>query len=422
MNRDVIYYPREKILEAVKRFETPFFIYGENRIRENCRRFKNAFAKYFPDFRPLFAVKGNANPNILEIIIDEGFEFDASSESEILLAEKFSEGGMHTGNYSTERELAAVLKSKLILNLDDISMLETVEKLGMPQMLSFRINPGIGGDGAMETNIMAGPEAKYGVPFEKAPKAYRRARELGVRRFGIHMMTGSNVVGEDYFKKITGRLFEIIADIRRKTGIEIELVNIGGGFFVPYRPEEKSLDIERTAKGVREAFDKACAQYKLKEPRLMAEPARYITADAGWLVTKITVVKESYKKFIGLDAATNDLPRPWAYGAYHHISICGTGNIAKKKVPETISVVGSLCENNDQFARDIALPSCRPGDIVVIHNAGCHAFSMGHNYNGKPRHAEYLIQSDGALRRIRREETMEDLFGTVEFAGKNLKK
>jgi diaminopimelate decarboxylase len=297
--------------------------------------------------------------------------------------------------------------------------LSTVEKLGMPETLSFRINPGIGGDGAMETNVMAGPYAKYGVPFEKAPEAYKRAQEMGVKHFGIHMMTGSNVVGEEYFQKVTEKLFEIIADIKEKTGIEIEFMNIGGGFYVPYKPEEQTLDIEKAAAGVRAAFDTQCEKFGLKEPRLIAEPARYICADAGWLVGKVTVIKDSYKKFVGVDASTNDLPRPWAYGAYHHVSVVPSDVTlssvegSKSDQTELVSIADSICENKGQLARDRELPKCTVGDIVVIHTAGCHSFVMGHNYNGKLRHAEYLIQSDGTLRKIRRAETFEDLFRTI---------
>ncbi|MDA1060352.1 MAG: diaminopimelate decarboxylase [bacterium] len=412
MNKDVIYYPRKSVEKAVSAYETPFFLYEEKRLRENCRRFKNAFDKYFDDFWPLFAVKANPNPEILKIIIDEGFAMDASSEAEVWLCEKLGVGGMYTGNYTTAKTLAYAKDRDFILNLDDITNLEALEEIGVPETLSFRINPGVG-NATMENNVFAGPDAKYGVPFEKAVSAYKKAKEMGVKKFGIHMMTGSNVPidEKDYFALIVEKLFNIVAEVKKETGIEIEIMNIGGGFGVPYRPEENSLDMEELAQSVRVVFDEQCKKYDLKEPRLMAEPGRIIAADAGWLVGLVVVIKDSYKKFVGIDASANDMPRPSIYGAYHYVSVL-------KKIPgenETVSIVGSICENNDQFAKNRQLPKCEVGDIVLIHNSGGHAFSMGHNYNGKPRHAEYLIADNGEIRQIRRAETIEDLYKTVKL-------
>ncbi|MBL4694615.1 diaminopimelate decarboxylase, partial [Candidatus Gracilibacteria bacterium] len=266
----------------------------------------------------------------------------------------------------------------------------------VPEVLSFRINPGVGaGD-----RVLGGKDAKYGIPFEKAADAYRLAAEMGVKRFGIHMMTGSNVMEEDYFEEAVGKLLEIVAGLP----VEIEFMNIGGGFGVAYKPDEKSLDIDRVAEGVARAYEKSSVK-----PRLMAEPGRYITADAGWLVTKVDVIKDSYKKYVGVDASCNDMPRPSIYGAYHHASVLNGGSDLEK-----VSVVGHICENNDQFVKDIELPVVSVGDIVILHNCGGHAYSMGHNYNGTLRHAEYLL-SGSELKCIRRAETIEDLYGTVEW-------
>ncbi len=411
MNKDAIYYPREEILRASKKFETPFFLYKEKRIRENCRNFAGAFRRYFPDFVPLYAVKANSNPEVLKIIIDEGFGFDASSETEVWLGKKLKTGGMFTGNYNPPEELKYAKDNGFMLNLDDISMLGEVGKIGKPIFLSFRINPGVG-KASIQSNVLAGPDAKYGVPFEKATEAYAAAKKLGVKKFGIHMMTGSNVPTGDqnYFANVVKKLFEVVADVKKKTGIEISVMNIGGGFGVPYRPEEKSLDMDKIAKSVRKTFDEQCKKHGLKEPVLMAEPGRWIVADAGWLVTKVTVMKDSYKKFVGVDASANDMPRPSIYGAYHHVSVVGGG-----KKSEKVSVVGRICENNDQFAKDRMLPVMKVGDVVVIHNCGGHAYAMGHNYNGRLRHAEYLLEVGGKISQIRRAETVKDLYSTCEI-------
>lgn len=410
MNENVVALPEKAIASAVELFETPFFLYDEKRIRAHCNQIKDAFGKYFPGFVPLYALKANSNPHVARIITSEGFGIDCSSEFEAFLTEQLGVLGMYTGNYTTQQEFAYVLQRKnILLNLDDVSMVPTVSALGLPAFLSFRINPGIA-QGGMQSCVLAGPEAKYGVPHEKAVEAYRIAQKAGVKRFGIHMMTGSNVLDEDYFLLTADKLLEIAGSVHKELGIDFEYLNIGGGFGVPYRPEQPGLDLEKIAHGLRAVFDRRCTEFGLKEPTLMVEPGRFVTCDAGFLVTKVHVIKNGYKKFIGVDAGMNDLPRPAIYDAYHHITVLGKSleNL------ETVNVVGRLCENNDQFAKNRPLPRIAVGDTIVIHNAGAHSYVMGHNYNNRLRSAEYLLTVDGTLRKIRRAETFDDLLKTVE--------
>jgi diaminopimelate decarboxylase len=419
MNEAVTTFPREAITRAATDFPTPFFLYDEARLRENCRIFRDAFQKYFPDVHPLYAVKANSNPDILRIIQSEGFGFDASSRAEAWIVGKialrgasgrsFEIGGvgMYTGNYTPADELAFAAARGFVLNLDDASMVAFLDEVGVPETLSLRVNPGIG-SGDRESNVLAGPEAKFGVPFEQASAAYAAARDAGVKTFGIHMMTGSNTLDADFFTKSVAKLFEIVATVKRETGIEISFMNIGGGFGVPYRPDEPSLNLPALAAGIRAVFDEQCAKHSLKEPVLYAEPGRYIAADMGFLVGTVRVIKNGYKKFIGIDAAANDMPRPSIYGAYHHVSVIAHDKEARGE--EVVSVVGGICENNDQFAKDRRLPECRVGDLVVVHNSGGHAYAMGHNYNGRTRHAEYLLKMDGTIEKIRDAEMIEDLF------------
>ncbi|MGI6087947.1 MAG: diaminopimelate decarboxylase [Kiritimatiellia bacterium] len=410
-NPDVLYFPAADIGRAAKRYPTPFFIYEERRLRDNCARFRNAFLRYFPTFHPLFAIKANANPELLKIIFSEGYGADASSEAEAWITHRLGARGMYTGNYTTPAEFRFVIKTGVfMLNLDDISMLPDVKAIGMPEFISFRVNPGIT-RGGMRSLVLAGPDAKYGVPTDQIVDAYRQARTLGAKRFGLHAMTGSNVLEEDYFAAVADRLLDLSAQVKRRTGILIERINIGGGFGVPYRPEQRTLNLDKVARSIRKVFDRRCGS-SFPEPILMAEPGRLITADTGWLVGRINVIKQGWKKFLGIDAGMNDLPRPAIYDAYHHISVLHNGPRPSRKM-ETVNVVGRLCENNDQFARDRRLPRAAIGDLIVIHNAGAHAYAMGHNYNNRLRSAEYLITRRGALRRIRRAETIADLFRTT---------
>lgn len=410
VNADVTRFPKDGIARAAASLPTPFFLYEEARLRHNCRLLREAFDPLFPDFKPLYAVKANANPHVLRIIQEEGFGFDCSSPSELWLVDRLGGWGMYTGNYNTSEELAQVLASPdVLLNLDDVSSLEAVEELGTPAFLSFRVNPGVT-TGNVESLYLAGPEAKFGVPAERVVAAYRAAKAAGASRFGLHVMTGSNVLDANYFPFVTRKLLAVAAEVRESLGIDFEYLNIGGGFGVPYRPDEESLELGSVARGVRAVFDEECRRRRLREPKLMVEPGRFITADAGFLVTRAHVIKEGYKKFVGVDAGTNDLPRPAIYGAYHHVTVLG-----KEEMPagEAVNVVGRLCENNDQFARDRHLPPVEVGDVLVIHNAGGHCYAMGHNYNGRPRSDEYLLTENGDLKHIRRAETVEDLFRTV---------
>ncbi|MHC4884406.1 MAG: diaminopimelate decarboxylase [Planctomycetota bacterium] len=408
-NKNVVYLPSTAIRQAVKKYETPFFLYEEAKIRTNLTTFRETFRQYFPGFKPLYAVKANTNPELLKIIYREGFGADASSEAEAWVTKQLKGWGMYTGNYTRPDEFRFAMDCGFDINLDDISMLKTLKKVGMPEFISFRINPGIS-KGGMKSLFFAGPDAKYGVPAEQVVEAYRTAKRMGVKRFGMHTMTGSNVLDERYFPTVVEKLLDLGGRLKQELGIDLECINIGGGFGVPYRPEEKSLDLEKVAKSIRRVFNRKLKEHGMVEPTLMAEPGRWIMADTGWLIGTVHVIKDGYKKFAGIDAGMNDLPRPAIYDAYHHVSVLGKSLKGKK---ETVSIVGRLCENNDQFAKDRKLPPVKIGDTIVIHNAGAHAYAMGHNYNNRLRSAEYLYTTKGTFKKIRRAETIEDLFATT---------
>lgn len=409
INPNVVALPTHALKKATASFPTPFFLYDEKQIRKNCAHFRDTFRTAFPDFQPLYAVKGNTNPELLRIIYSEEFGADASSEAEAWVTRELGGSGMYTGNYTLPDEFRFALDCGFLINLDDISMLPTIKKIGAPEFLSFRINPGIS-QGGMASLFFAGPDAKYGVPKEQVVEAYRKAKRLGVKRFGMHTMTGSNVLDEKYFPSVCEAMLDLVAEVTKKAKVEIDILNIGGGFGVPYRPEQKSLDLPKIVRSIRKVFDRKVAEHGIKEPQLWAEPARYLMADTGWLVGRVHVIKNGYKKFCGIDCGMNDLPRPAIYDAYHHVTVLGKSLNGKM---EKVNITGRLCENNDQFAKDRALPLIKVGDYIVIHNAGAHAYAMGHNYNNRPRSAEYLHCVDGSFRQIRRAETIEDLFKTT---------
>ncbi len=402
------------VLSLVKKYGTPIYVYSETRLRSNYRRLQQAFVRYYPNFKILYALKANSNPAIAGILISEGSGIDACNPSEIWLARKLrlpESKILYTGNYCTNEELEYGFRNCGQINLDDATLLPRLLKYGKPRTLSFRINPGIG-KGSIKTNVIAGPQAKFGIPIENAIEAYSLAQKAGIKRFGIHMMTGSCVLEPDYFGKITGILLSEAGRISKKLGINFEFIDIGGGFGIPYLPSEKPLDIERTARLTANIFIEKCRQYGMKNVTLMVEPGRYFTGDSGVLLGTVQMVKQSYQRFAGTDVTINHLVRPKMYGAYHHIVIA---NKFRSKKTAPINVCGSLCDNGDILAKGRNLPLLERGDIAVFLNAGAYGFSMSSQYNTRSRAREILVNGKQSAI-IREAETTQDLFSRCKKA------
>ena len=403
-------------LEAIAaEHPTPFYLYDEHAIRANARRLNAAFS-WCPGFREYFAVKATPNPAILQILRAEGFGADCSSLAELALAERVGLGGeeiMFTSNNTPAEEFVAARRLGAIINLDDIGHIAYLEThAGLPDLLSFRYNPGPSRAG----NVIIGDpaESKFGLRRDQIFEAYQAARAKGVRRFGLHTMVASNELNPEYIVATARMLFDLTTEIVRDLDIRLEFVNIGGGIGIPYRPAERPVDLEALSAGIRAAYDATVAANGLGPLKLFMECGRVITGPYGVLVSRVRHIKQSYKTYLGLDATMADLMRPGMYGAYHHITVAG-----KPRLPADTryDVTGSLCENNDKFAVDRLLPPVEVGDVLVIHDAGAHGHAMGFNYNGKLRPTELLLQTDGSVRQIRRRETLDDYFATLDVPG-----
>ncbi len=408
-------FDKKKIEEIIKDHPTPFHIYDEKGIRENARRLTKAFS-WAPGFREYFAVKANPNPYIVKIMREEGFGADCSSLPELLLAEKAGIKGemiMLTSNDTPAEEFACAKRLGAILNLDDITHIDFVDSnMGLPEVISFRYNPGpLKGGNAI---IGVPEEAKYGLTREQLFEAYTTVQQRGVKRFGLHTMIASNELNADYFVDTAEILFDLVYDLSTTLKIDFEFVNLGGGFGIPYRPGDKPLDLEYISEKIHGAYREKIESRGLKPLRICMESGRLMTGPYGFLVTKAIHKKEIYKDYIGLDACMADLMRPALYGAYHHITVLGKED---KKPVKRYDVTGSLCENNDKFAIDRLLPEIERGDILAIHDTGAHGYAMGFNYNGKLRSAELLLKEDGSVQKIRRAETIDDYFATLDFSG-----
>lgn len=403
-----------RMLELADTYPTPFYLYDEKAIRENARAFTRAFS-WVDGFRNYFAVKACPNPAILSLLREEGFGADCSSLPELVLAEQSGITGeriMFSSNDTPDEEFRVARKMGAVVNLDDITHIDVLDQTaGMPELISFRYNPGPDRTG---NAIIGNPvEAKYGVTTGQLVDCYRKARDLGAKRFALHTMVASNELDGTFIAETARMLFTQAVRLKREAGIKLEFINMGGGIGIPYRPEQQAVDIERVSREIHSLYDRIIVAEGLDPLRIVFECGRMITGPYGYLVSRVRHVTRKYKRYVGLDACMADLMRPALYGAYHHITVVGKD--AEPNV-NLYDVTGSLCENNDKFAIDRQLPSIERGDVVVIHDAGAHGHAMGFNYNGKLRNAEYLLQPDGEIRMIRRAETMDDLFATLRFA------
>lgn len=408
-------FTKEQLEKIIEEFGTPFHLYVEEEIRENARRLKQAFS-WAPGFKEHFAVKATPNPHLLKILKEEGFGADCSSLAELILAERAGmekEDIVLTSNDTPPEEFQKAIELGAIINLDDLSHIEYLERhAGFPELISFRYNPGNLREGG--NDIIGKPEdAKYGLTREQIFQAFEIMKNKGADRFGIHTMVISNELDPNYFIGTAHMMFDLALEIYQKLGIKVEYINLGGGIGIPYRSEENAVDLSYVGEGIRRAYEEKIVPNGLDPLTLAMESGRMIMGPYGFLVAKVRHKKDIYKKYVGLDACMADLMRPGIYGAYHHITVMGKENWPLDHIYD---VAGSLCENNDKFAVDRALPEIEIGDIIVIHDTGAHGHAMGFNYNGKLRSAELLLKPDGKVELIRRGETLEDYFATLDFS------
>ena len=404
-----------ELASLTQQYPTPFHLYDEKGLRENARLLQRAFA-WNPGFKEYYAVKAAPNPYLLTLLKAEGFGGDCSSLPEMVLCDKVGITGediIFTSNDTPAYEYAKAKELGAIINLDDLSHIAYLEEhVGLPELVCCRYNPGPLKGG----NVIIGKpeEAKYGFTREQLFEGYRQLRDKGVKRFGLHTMVASNELEVDYFVETAQLLFDLVGELSAELGITFEFVNLGGGIGIPYRPEEEAVDLLLLGERMRALYERCIVKNGLAPLDIRLECGRMVSGPYGWLVSRVLHKKETYKNYVGLDACMANLMRPAMYGAYHHVTVAG-----KESAPcdYLCDVTGSLCENNDKFAIDRLLPQVEIGDLVIIHDAGAHGHSMGFNYNAKLRSAELLLRESGEVMQIRRAETMDDHFATLDFGG-----
>jgi len=413
-------FDKAKLEEIAAKWPTPFHIYDAKAIRANARRFKKAFA-WNEGFREYFAVKAAPNPHLMELLKEFDFGSDCSSMAELALAERVGNVGekiMFTSNDTPAEEFRKAWELGAIVNFDDVTHIPFFFDAvfgGSPKpgdlegrVFCCRYNPGpLKGGNAI---IGKPEEAKYGFTRAQLFEGYRMLRDAGATRLGLHTMVASNELDPEYIIDTAKMLFELAGDLHDSLGVDFEFVNIGGGVGIPYRPDQKAMDIERVGDGIRKAYGELVKGRGMKPLKLFMECGRCITGPYGYLVARVRHIKNTYRLYAGLDACMSNLMRPALYGAYHEIVVPGKENSSETSVYD---VTGSLCENNDKFAIQRVLPVLERGDLVVICDAGAHGHAMGFQYNGKLRSAELLLEEDGSVRQIRRAETLDDYFATL---------
>lgn len=392
-------------------YPTPFYLYDAAGIRDCVLELYKAFS-WNPGFREYFALKATPTPAILRLLRDLGCGMDCASGPELAMTTRCGIRGemiMFSSNETTAAEYRMAAEAGAIINLDDLTQLELMERAcGIPEAVCCRYNPGQ----FQITNDIMGHlyDSKFGMTRPQIFDAIAALKRKGVRRFGIHCMAASCSLDNEYFPNLARELFTLALEIRKKLGVALAFVDLSGGLGIPYLPEETALDIHAVGEGVHKVYDELLASNGI-HLAIYTEMGRYITGPYGYLLTTAIGKKHIYKEYVGVDASASDLMRPAMYGAYHHITVLG-----KEDAPAamTVDVVGSLCENNDKFAVDRPLPAVELGDILVIQDAGAHGHAMGYNYNGRLRCAELLMEESGELRQIRRAENFHDYFATLD--------
>ncbi len=401
-----IYFGNITAEELVKKYGSPLYVYEKEKIEERADNLTKAIKYKNKELK--YACKANTNIEIMKILKNKGFGIDAVSPGEIyaaLLAGFSSEQILFTVNNATVEEMEYAVKNKILINLDSLSAVERFGERYNGADLCIRINPNVGA-GHHNHVITGGPESKFGISYKEVDEVLKIASMYNLKIVGIHQHIGSGILDPDIYIKAMKVLMDVAPAFK-----DLKFIDFGGGIGVPYKKEDKPIDIDELGIKITDEFENFCKSYG-KELKLELEPGRYLVAESGYLLATVTSVKKGEKYiFVGTDTGFNHLIRPAMYGSYHEIY--NASNPEGNKIPQVIA--GNICESGDTFTRDEngiverLLPEFREEDIVCIANAGAYGYSMASFYNSRPRPAEVLVDKLG-VKLIRKRDTLEDLF------------
>lgn len=387
------------LLQLAEQFGSPLYVYNAEKIQSQYNRLTAAFSKV-EKLRINYAMKALSNIAILQLIKEMGSGLDTVSIQEVLLglhAGFAPEKIFYTPNGVSLEEIEEVNAMGVQINIDNLSILEQFGTKYPNVPVCIRINPHVMAGG--NTNISVGHiDSKFGISIHQLPLLLRIVQNTKMNIVGIHMHTGSDILDIEVFLYAAEILFDVAKNFKN-----LEFLDFGSGFKVPYKKGDIETDIEELGKKLSKRFNAFCAEYG-KDLTLIFEPGKFLVSEAGFFLAKVNVVKQTTSTvFAGIDSGFNHLIRPMFYGSYHHIE-----NISHPKGKERFySVVGYICET-DTFANNRRISEIKEGDILCFRNAGAYCFSMASNYNSRYKPAEVLwLKGEGHL--IRERETFEDL-------------
>jgi diaminopimelate decarboxylase len=401
------------LTDLAKEFGTPLYVYDANKIREKISVLRAAFEGI--DLTIKYAVKANTNLSILRLMKENGVDMDVVSPQELemgLIAGyegsniTFTPSGVHFS------EIEYAVSKGAIVNLDNLSVLEKFgATYGSSQPCLIRIKPHVFG-GGNEKIMTAHPESKFGISIHQKAEILAIIKKYDMQVIGLHQHTGSDIKDGKTFEQAASALFDFAYDFK-----DLQIIDLGGGFKVPYSPEDPGVNMKEVGQIMSNAFLAFCAKYG-RELRLWVEPGKFLVSEAGTFLAETNVVKlDPVKTFVGINTGLNHLIRPMMYGAYHYIFNASNQDTSNQSA---YRVSGYICET-DTFSFDFKgkenerlLNEVKEGDIIAMANAGAYGFTMASHYNSRFLPAEVLVDG-GVARVIRKRETMEDLLKNQEL-------
>ncbi|NLK86205.1 MAG: diaminopimelate decarboxylase [Clostridiaceae bacterium] len=400
------FYGNSKPSDLLREFGSPLYVYNEAILRQRCKEMAGLIK--CPGFKSNYSIKANSNLELLKIAREEGLHADAMSPGEIhlLLAAGYKpEEILFVANNVSAEEMQFAIDRDVLISCDSLSQLRLYGRLNPGGRAVVRFNPGVGA-GHHEKVVTAGKNTKFGVNIELIDEVKAILQEYDLKLVGINQHIGSLFMeGTPYVESVKS-LLAIAAKFP-----DLEFVDMGGGFGIPYRKQEgqERLDLEETGRRLTEVIESWMDKYGTRI-RIKMEPGRYVVAECGALLGTVHTVKyNGNKKYIGTDIGFNVLVRPAMYDSHHDIEFYRNDSILKSDITAAATVVGNICETGDILAKDRELPEACEGDLIGIMDAGAYGYSMASNYNNRLRPAEILIGLDGSPRLIRRRDTFDDL-------------
>ncbi len=365
-----------------KRFGTPLYVYSARRIKENYQRLTKVLTAADSRMRVAYSLKANAAPAVASLLAKEGASADCASINELLVAKRAGmKERIYTGVFAPRAELRKAATLAGVISLNDISRLKHIQKT-YRGILCFRVNPGLGT--GSHPGIITSGKTKFGIPKGSIVAAYAAAQAKGIKRFGLHTMMGS---GERDWRLFVSRVriaLDIAAKVETSLGISIELIDIGGGLGIPYRPNDRPLDVKKMALGI----GKLLKTHPAAPDVLVFEPGRYLVGDAGVLLSRVTAVKTDPKRYVGVDAGMHTLLRPALYDAYHEILAAEKLNVRSHVLS---TVVGPICETTDVLGDKRKLPELSEGDLVAILDVGAYGAAMSSGYGSRGLPGQIIV-------------------------------